>query len=85
MSLSKENISHTLTEFVRTNILSQGVPFDSSSILAKTGVDSYSVIEIVLFIERQFGVVIPDTMLVPANLGSIDAIATCVFQILNTK
>ena len=85
MSLSKENISHTLTEFVRTNILAAGVPFNSSSILAKTGVDSYSVIEIILFIERQFGIVIPDAMLVPANLSSIDAIATCVFQLLNAK
>lgn len=83
--LSKESISSTITEFVRTNIIASGVAFDSSSNLSKAGVDSYSVIEIILFIERQFGVVIPDTMLVPANLASIDAIADCVFILLNTK
>lgn len=85
MSLSKENISDTLVNFVRTNILAQGVAFDSSSNLSKTGVDSYSVIEIILFIERQFGVVIPDTMLIPANLSSIYAMSECVFQLLNNK
>ncbi len=85
MSFSKEHISHTLTEFVRSNILAQGVPFSSSSSLAKTGVDSYSVIEIILFVERQFGVIIPDVMLVPDNLVSIEAIAECVFQLQNNK
>lgn len=85
MAISKEHITKTLENFVRTNILAQGVEFDSTSNLSKTGVDSYSVIEIILFIERQFGVVIPDTMLIPANLSSIDAMSECVFQLLNTK
>jgi acyl carrier protein len=85
MSLSKENISQTLVTFVRSNILAPDVAFDGNSNLSKTGVDSYSVIEIILFIERQFGVVIPDTMLIPANLSSIDAMSECVFQLLNTK
>ncbi len=85
MANSKEHISKTLVTFVRTNILSQGVAFDSSSNLSKIGVDSYSVIEIILFIEREFGVVIPDTMLIPSNLSSIDAMSECVFQLLNNK
>ena len=82
---TKEHITDTLLNFVRTNVLAQGVAFDSSSNLSKTGVDSYSVIEIILFIERQFGVAIPDTMLIPANLSSVDAMSECVFQLINTK
>lgn len=84
MDPGKEKIIEILVTFVRTTILAPGVSFDSSSSLAKTGVDSYSVIEIVLFIERQFGVTIPDTMLIPANLGSIDALGECVFQLLSS-
>jgi len=85
MEPSKENITETLVSFVRTNILAPDVPFSSSSNLSKTGVDSYSVIEIILFIERQFGVVIPDTMLIAANLSSVDSLAACVHQLLNSK
>jgi len=85
MAFGKETISETLVNFVRSNILAKGVAFDSASNLANTGVDSYSVIEIILFVEREFGVIIPDTMLVPENLRSIDAIAGCVAELLNTK
>ncbi len=85
MENTKENISQTLTGFVKTTILAQGVVFESSSNLAKTGVDSYSVIEIILFVERQFGVTIPDTHLIAENLNSVDAIASCVYTLLNTK
>lgn len=85
MVLTKEHITQTLVTFVRSNILAPDVAFEGSSILSKAGIDSYSVIEIILFIERQFGVVIPDTMLIPANLSSIDAMSECVFQLLNHK
>ncbi len=85
MTATKEAITQTLVQFVKNNILAKDVEFSSSSSLAKTGVDSYSVIEIILFIERQYGVVIPDTLLVPANLNSVDSLAGCVFQLLNTK
>lgn len=85
MALTKEHITQTIETFVRANILAQDVAFNSSSNLSKIGVDSYSVIEIILFIERQFGVVIPDTMLIPANISSIDAISACVFELVNIK
>lgn len=85
MKLSKDAITETLVNFVRSTILAQGVTFDSNSNLSKTGVDSYSVIEIILFIERQFGVIIPDTMLIPANLSTIDALSACVHQLLSNK
>lgn len=85
MNISKQSISETLVEFVRANILEPDVPFTAESILSKTGVDSYSVIEIVLFIERQYGVVIPDEQLIPANLNNINSIAACVFQLMKTK
>lgn len=82
---TQESISQTLVEFAKKNILAEGVEFNGSNVLSKSGVDSYSVVEIILFIERQYGVVIPDTMLIPENLSSINAIAACVHSLLEKK
>jgi acyl carrier protein len=49
------------------------------------GIDSLSIIAIVLFIERKFGVRIPEEELIPENLESINAVAACCFRLLSTE
>ena len=73
-------ICSELCHFISTNILAKGVEVNNDTILSHIGVDSFSVIEIILFIERKFGVVIPDEALLPENLKSVSALANCTFQ-----
>ena len=78
-TISLNDIEYELLQFAKTNILAKGVELDVNSALKDLGVDSYSVIEIVLFIERKFGVVLPESDLIPDNLKSIKALASAAF------
>ena len=75
MSYEQEEIESALIEFVRDNVVAKGVKIEPESVLREVGVDSYSVIEMVLFLERQFGVVLPEEKLIPENLKSVRAMA----------
>ena len=75
-------ISKELCQFISANILAEGVVLDNETILGNIGVDSFSIIEIILFIERKYGVVIPDESLLPENLKSVSALARCTFNYL---
>ena len=79
-NLSIDSICQTLSDFVITHILAEGVSLHKTTLLSNIGVDSFSLIEIVLFIERQYGIILTDESLIPENLQSIETIATCTFQ-----
>jgi acyl carrier protein len=51
-----------------------------STPLESVGLDSFSFIEIVLFIERRFHVQLPDTALTKSNLYSVATISKCVTE-----
>ncbi len=74
-------VGEALSEFLASEILAPGVTFDGATPLAALGVDSMSLVQITLFIERRFGVVIPDDQLTRANLKSLDSLAACVDRI----
>jgi len=69
-----------LSAFIVNNIVAEGIPVRKETQLAEIGVDSFSIIEIILFIERKFGVVIPDESLIPENLRSVEALAACTLR-----
>lgn len=49
----------------------------NDTLLIESGIlDSLSLLKLVLFLERQFGVVVPAEELVPENLKTIDTICT---------
>jgi len=76
-----EKISEELKNFICANILDAQVKIDEDDVLKDIGVDSFSIIEIVLFIERKFGVLIPDELLLPETFASIRSIAEVVKKI----
>lgn len=76
-------ISKELSNFISTNILAQDVLLTPETSLGNLGVDSFSIIEIVLFIERKYGVVIPDENLTPENLKNVSSLAACTYNFLN--
>ena len=71
-------VSDELCRFLRDRILAEGVSFDENTPLRDLGVDSFALVELLLFIEKRFGTAVPDAHLTRANLHSVAALARCV-------
>jgi len=71
-------ITAQLCEFIKTNLVTSGVEVQPETPFEKLSLDSFSIIEIILFVERKFGVTIPDHELTKENLFSAASLAVCV-------
>ena len=76
-------IIQDIKKYIETNILSSDVKIDATTNLQQAGMDSFSTVEIILFIERQYGVMIPDDKLIPDNFKTLQALATTVKETLD--
>ena len=74
-------IAAKLCEFARTNFVAEGVQFDENSPLAQAGIDSFALVELVLFCERVLGVRVPDSHLTGDNLASMSSLAKCIAEL----
>ena len=77
-------IAARLCEFVRTNFVVEGVDFNENGPLSEAGIDSFALVELVLFCERVLGVRVPDSQLTSANLASISSLASCIAELAHT-
>ncbi len=50
--------------------------------LKSLGLDSFRIIELVLFLERKTGKSFPDHAYTPSNLRSLDSVVTCFMQLM---
>ena len=69
-----ENIKDILRSFIQDSFLpgTPGVRLDEGTSFLDTGlIDSTGVLELVDFLEEQFGIAVEDSELVPENLDSI--------------
>jgi acyl carrier protein len=73
-----KKITAQLCEFARTNFVAEGTDFDENSPLSQAGIDSFALVELLLFCERVLGVRVPDSHLTGANLASMAALAGCI-------
>jgi acyl carrier protein len=74
-----DEIKNKLKEFIAENILfsDNGYPYqESDSFLEKGIVDSMNVMEIVAYVENNFGIEVEDMEIVPSNFDSITSIST---------
>mgnify|MGYP001636593185 CR=1 FL=1 len=79
-----EEISNQLCGFLRENVLASDVAVNAETELSHIGVDSFSLMELILFIERRYGLELPAEALVPDNIATVTALSTCCFNLLNT-
>lgn len=79
---SEEKIIEKLRTFIKNNIVAEHVCFDEFTQLSSLGIDSLSLVEILLFIERNYGLIIPESELTPNNLKSISTLSKCVSGLL---
>jgi acyl carrier protein len=71
-----------IKKYIENNILAEAVHIAADTNLKQVGIDSFSTVEIILFIERRFGVSIPDEKLVPDNFKTIQALAATVVELM---
>ena len=75
-------IIEEIKKYIEKNILSADVKIDAATDLKQAGIDSFSTVEIILFIERKFGVVIPDDKLIPDNFKTLQTLAATIQELL---
>lgn len=76
-------IIEEIKKYIEKNILAEVVTIDADTELKKAGIDSFSTVEIILFIERKFGVAIPDDQLLPENFKTLRSLALTVTKLMN--
>ena len=71
-----------IKNYIEKNILAEGLQVDATTDLKQAGIDSFSTVEIILFIERKFGVSIPDEKLVPENFKTLQSLAAIIQELM---
>ena len=70
-------IAESLCGFIKKSLVAEGVEVHPDTPFSQLGLDSFSIIEVVLFIERNYGVGLPDEALSPENIHSAGTLAKC--------
>jgi acyl carrier protein len=78
--LTTEDISRQLLDFIKTNIVDPRTEVNMDTPFNKLGIDSMTIIELVLFLERKFKITLPETELIPSNFKSITTLAECALR-----
>jgi acyl carrier protein len=71
-------VNELIRSFIAEKILFnlKGYPYsDSTSFIENGVIDSMNVIELVMYVEEQFGITVEDSEVVPANFDSVDRLA----------
>lgn len=79
--MTQEIYETAIINFLKNNILAEGVDINPQTVLREIGIDSYSIVEIILFIERKYNYVILDHLLQSENFETVATIA----EILNRE
>jgi acyl carrier protein len=74
-SIGADEVASALADFVNANIMARGRPIEPDDRFESVGVDSMGLLKVLLFIEAEFGLWIPDDDLVDENVGSPRALA----------
>ncbi len=82
MTNTTPSIAESLCTFIRSNLVAEGVEVTPDKPLVQMGLDSFSLIEIVLFVERQYGLQLPDEALSQENIYSSQTLANYIHQCL---
>ena len=79
-NINKEYISNELVKFIQTTILDSSITITTETQFKDIGIDSMSIIELVLFIERKFNIPLSDKDLIPENLKSVSTLTECTYK-----
>ncbi len=77
MSVDKAKIQEELSAYLFKRFLAKGVKLEPQVPFAEIGIDSMTVVELVMFLEEQFAIVIPADQLTGENLKSLESLSAC--------
>lgn len=77
---TENDIKVDLLQFVTDNIMDDSGSIDFETPFKDVGIDSFSIIQIVLFVERRYKVPVTEKDLVPENLNSIASMADFTYK-----
>ncbi|MFT4595207.1 MAG: acyl carrier protein [Bacteroidia bacterium] len=80
MAHAQQDIVNNLSEYLKKRFLAPNITLNSADNFADFGVDSMTVVELVMYIEEKFGIVIPADQLTGENLESLDSLAKSAIQ-----
>ncbi|HMX38040.1 MAG: phosphopantetheine-binding protein [Ferruginibacter sp.] len=80
--MDEQSIINEIKHYVEKNILAPSVTIDADTDLKSAGIDSFSTVEILLFIERKYGTAIPDDKLIPENFRTLRTLAATVHGLM---
>lgn len=73
-------IAESLCDFIRKNLVAEGVEVKHNTPLIGLGLDSFSMIEIILFVERQYGLELSDDAFNQENIYSSETLASYIHR-----
>lgn len=79
--LSEDALRREAASFISGQLEIPFTGFSSNAELKGMGMDSFRIIELVLFLERKTGMTFPDSAYTPQNLKSVDSIVTCFLKL----
>jgi acyl carrier protein len=74
-----------LCHFARANLLAEGKDFDEHSPLAEAGIDSFALVELLLYSERAFGVSVPESHWTEENLRTLATLGHCIAELADSN
>jgi acyl carrier protein len=80
MEWTEEQITTKLLVFVKGQLAEEAVQPTKEVPFSEIGLDSHSLLEIVIFLENECNIYLPDSDLTAANLHSIASLSTCAWR-----
>ncbi len=74
--LSVESVAAAIVRFLNTEIMAEANAVAADDLLAAAGVDSMALLKVLVFLEREYGVWIPDEDLTDEIVASARSLAT---------
>lgn len=79
--VSADVVCGELREFLSVQVLGDGGALQTDTPFADAGVDSFALMEAVLFVERRFGVAVPLERLTREHVRSVRTLGACVAEL----
>lgn len=79
-TISLDQIARELCLFIKGNITDSKIEIGLDTSFSSLGIDSLSIVEMVLFLERKYNITLPEEELVPENFKSVNTLAACAYR-----
>ena len=73
----RDKIQAQVSAYLTKRFLAKGAKLEATTPFADFGIDSMTVVELVMYIEEEFGIVIPANQLTGDNLKSLESLVNC--------